>query len=381
MPDDLEFALNQLADANLLLRSLNLTNFSDLSRVQCDEFFSIWDDLPQERQRELMEVMVEQAEANIHLNFRAIFRRLLADASPQVRRLAIEGLWEDERPGLATRLISLLAEDSDPDVRAVAASSLGRFVLLGVLGDIESTLAGSVEQALRAAWARPNETVDVRRRALEGLAYSEDSQVRNLIEVAYYDEDDTMRQSAVFAMGRTADPFWGKHVMTELHSDSAPMRFEAAVSAGELRLTPAVRTLVAMMDDRDGNVREVAALALGKIGGSEAQRALRAAARSEEVRLADAANEALEELAFNGGSADEALLLTFPVPGGRASDSEWTDESDDADDLDEDEFAEVRLDDVAGEDDGWDDDDEEGLLWVDDEETLDDWDDFDGEDI
>jgi hypothetical protein len=402
MADDFEFALAQMADEDRPLRSLSLTNLSDLSRAQLESFRAAWEGITPRRRLELIQVMVEQAEANIHLNFHAILRGLLADAEPQVRRLAIEGLWEDERPGLAPVLLALLAEDPNPDVRAIAASSLGRFVLLGALGEIEPSLSGEVEQALRAAWARPHEAVDVRRRALEGLAYSErseDPQVRNLIETAYYDEDETMRQSAVFSMGRTADAQWASYIMAELGSVSASMRFEAAAAAGELRLVPAVRALVRLMDDPDGSVREAAALALGKIGGKEAQRALRLAARSEDARLAEVADEALEELAFDGGAADETGLMTYPrrpserltddgdadyLPGSRRPavagwEAELDEEDDvepDEDDLDSDDFE----DEDEEADDGWDnDEDAEALIWGDDEEEededLDDWDD------
>jgi 8-oxo-dGTP pyrophosphatase MutT (NUDIX family) len=116
------------------------------------------------------------------------------------------------------------------------------------------------------------------------------------------------------------------------------MRFEAAASAGELRLGSAVRSLISLMDDPDSSVRETAALALGKIGGKEAQRALHRAAESEEDRLAEAAREALEELAFNSDELDEAALLDFtPEPSDRTvayDDDDWDDE--DEDDFDED---------------------------------------------
>ena len=85
--------------------------------------------------------MVEQAEADIQLNFHAILRSCMEDAEAEVRRLAVEGLWEDERPTLVHPLLGLLRDDVEPDVRAVAATSLGRFVLLGALGEIDRELS------------------------------------------------------------------------------------------------------------------------------------------------------------------------------------------------------------------------------------------------
>ena len=116
-------------------------------------------------------MLVEQAEANIHLNFHAILRSLLTDADAEVRRLAIEGLWEDEKPSLIAPLISRLREDESAEVRASAASSLGRYVLLGVLEEIGLEPASAAESALHETWFREGEVNAVRRRALEGLAF------------------------------------------------------------------------------------------------------------------------------------------------------------------------------------------------------------------
>jgi HEAT repeat protein len=364
MSTDFEYALTQLADAGKTIRSINLSNLSDLARGQTDAFRDTWAGLSPARRTELVTAMVEQAEKNIHLNFHAILRGLLADDDPQVRKIAVEGLWEDERPSLVAPLIAMMAEDSAPEVRAVAALSLGRFVLLGALGEIDPELADEAARALRAAWSRAHEPVDVRRRALEGLAYSEGPDIPTLIETAYYDEDEAMQQSAVHAMGLTCDPRWTRYVLSELRNVSAPIRFEACASAGELHLAPAVRPLVELMDDPDSSVREAAAIALGKIGGREAQRALRAATRVDDARLAEAAEEALEELAFNSEGAEDAPLIEYP-PGPRAADEEddWSDdlefEAYDADDDDLDNGLEP----------GWEDEEEDELDWDDEDDA------------
>jgi HEAT repeat protein len=324
MTTDFEFALAQLANESRPVPNINLTHLSDLSRTQAEEYRAVWNTLSPERRCEIVNAMVERAEADIHLNFHAILRRCLDDAQAEVRRRAIEGLWEDERPSLIEPLLKLLEGDAESEVRAVAATSLGRFVLLGELGDIDRSLTRRVESALRAVWLRGNEAVDVRRRALEGLAYSEDADVQSFIESAYFDEDESVRQSALFAMGRTADPRWARYILAELTSASASMRFEAAASAGELRLAGSVRVLISLLDDSDSTVREAAALALGKIGGKEAQRALHRAAESEEDRLAEAAREALEELAFTSDEMDEAALLDY-MPERSHSDTEYDD--------------------------------------------------------
>jgi hypothetical protein len=297
--EDLEGVLAQLADESRSVRAINLVHLSDLTREQTARFRTAWGSFPSPRRRELVKTMVDQAEANIHLSFHTVLRECLTDTDAQVRRLAIEGLWEDERPNLIPRLVALVTEDPVSDVRAAAAISLGRFVLMGALGEIAELLAYQAEQALLSAWYRPHEGSEVRRRALEALAYTSDPAIHDLIDIAYYDEDEQLRQSAVFAMGRTADRRWAKIVLAELRSQDPAMRFEAATSAGELSVRAAVRRLIELLDDSDSNVREAAALALGKIGGRAAREALEIVLGSGDERLVEAAEDALAELTFN----------------------------------------------------------------------------------
>jgi len=298
--------LAQLGDESVPIRSLSLSYLSDLPRSETGSVRTAWNGFSAARRLELIGAMVEQADANIHVNFHAVLRECLNDADAQVRQLAVEGLWEDERPSLVGPLMALLQDDPAAEVQAAAATSLGRFVLKGALGEVSEPLAKQVEQALRTAWFRSHEVVGVRRRALESLAYGDDIAVYELIDSAYYDEDRLMRQSAVFAMGRTADRHWARFILAELASPEAAMRYEAAASAGELSLKAAVKPLVRLLDDTDGHVREAAAIALGKIGGPLARRALEFVAQGNDERLADAAGEALQELAFNVELGEDA---------------------------------------------------------------------------
>ena len=250
-------------------------------------------------------------------------------------------------------------------------------VLQGVLGEISESYAERAEQALRAAWAEPGEAVEVRRRALEGLAYTDEAGVDELIESAYYNEDDLMRQSAIFAMGRTADRRWARAILTELGSIDAAMRYEAAGAAGELGLTSAVKPLIRLLDDADATVREASALALGKIGGREAKQALQACLEASDRALADAATDALDELTFNSEDSEAPLLEYEPSPkrGGGDEDEDLDDaydpdfdfdaEEDTEDDIDDDEWAENDEDDEDEEDD---EDDLDEFFGEDDEE-------------
>jgi HEAT repeat protein len=377
MSEDLDLLLQQLADESRAVRTINLTRLSDLPRAEAAETYAQLARLNPRRRLELVSMMTEQAEANVHLNFLAVLRECLNDGEAPVRKVAVDGLWEDERTSLVGPLVRLLAEDPGPEVRAAAAVSLGRFVLRGVLGEISDAYAERVARALRGAWSRPGEVVEVRRRALEGLAYTDEDGVDELIEAAYYDENDQMRQSAIFAMGRTADRRWARLVMTELGSGDPGMRYEAASAAGELALTVAVKPLIRLLDDADSAVRETAASALGKIGGRDARHALEACLESSDRGLVEAATDALEELAFNSEALDTPLIDYNPRTGRAGLDDEDDEDSeDDEDDEDDDAWADDEF--GADEEDEWAGDEfgEDGEMdW--DGEDEDDADDFD----
>ncbi len=371
MTQDFDALLQQLTDAGRPVRSIDLFALSDATRDRVTDFERSWKELEVDRRLELVNSMVEQAEANIHLNFHAVLRALLRDPDGRVRKLAIEGLWEDERTNLVLPLIALLRGDPVADVRATAAVSLGRYLLLGALGEIDAKPVREAEQALREAWFRSGEVNDVRRRALEGLACCELRGINEMIRSAYYDDDASMRQSALFAMGRTADSRWSKLVLAELNSYEPAMRFEAAQAAGEIGLKSAVARLVECIEDVDSAVREAAVIALGKIGGPNARRILKAVLRGDDEALAHAAEDALDELSFGSSSVDDALMVYEP---GTPLEAELSDEIDDDDDFDDDGFGDDDDDDSIDwdlQDDGFGDGDDE------DDDEDDDWDDED----
>jgi HEAT repeat protein len=364
-----ETALAQLADESRPVRSIDLHPLSDVPRDRIGDFMVMWEALTAERRLELLREMVERAETHVDLNFHAVLRALLGDADAQVRRLAIEGLWEDEKPNLIPPLTDILSNDKTPEVRAAAATSLGRYIYLGVMEEIAQRHADAAEASLRQAWFRQGELNEVRRRALESLAYTDTQGLNEMIRNAYYDDDELMRQSAVFAMGRTGDSRWSRLVIEETANPDPAMRFEAAQAAGEMGLKPAVQQLIRLVDDPDSSVREAAVAALGKIGGTLARRALEALVRSDDEALAQAADDALSELKFISSVPEDM------APAGRGeSDDEYDlesdedDEGDFDDDLDDDEYADDYADgdeyedeeEEFAEDSDWEDDEDDG---------------------
>lgn len=277
----------------------DLATLSGPSREEADLFVSRLAAEQGERKRLLFERMVRSSEADFQLDYHDLFRPFLGDADPLVRRYAVEGLWEYDRADLVAPLLALLGGDPDVMVRAAAALSLGRYLFLGECEELDERLTRRIEGALRVAAEDADEDVEVRRRAVESLAYiNEETWVHRLIDAAYTHPDTRMRESAVFAMGRNAEMIWAEMILEELHSEHAAMRYEAARASGELELQRAVERLIELLDDVDAEVQDMAIWALGQIGGRRARAALEACVAHGSEALAAAAAEALDEMEF-----------------------------------------------------------------------------------
>ncbi|MEZ4771151.1 MAG: HEAT repeat domain-containing protein [Caldilineales bacterium] len=278
------------------LARIDLGAMSNLSPAQLEQYQAVWQNLSLQRRQDLAAALVELSEDRFDIIFNDIFQWLLLDEDARVRSLAIEGLWEDEDVRQITPLLRLMQADPAPAVRAAAALSLGRFMLLGELEEIDPQAAKRVEDALRQAYVADEYDVAVRRRVLESLAYSGQEDVEEFILEAYESDDHDMQVSAVFAMGRNASRRWRKIVLAELSSADDAIRFEAVRAAGELAMKSAVPDLVAMVSDKDVELRDSAIWALGRIGGQQARRTLRALTKSEDEDVREAAQESLAEL-------------------------------------------------------------------------------------
>ncbi|MHB1317517.1 MAG: HEAT repeat domain-containing protein [Anaerolineae bacterium] len=295
MTEEFRAALEDLESLDGPVGRLLVERFSGVGPEDAALFRDRFPRLSDERRLALLSSMVESAEADYELSYMALLRIALEDPLPAVRRMAIEGLWEDERLDLLRRLLSLLEADPSDEVRAAAASSLGRFVYMAECEDLPSARGEQVREALERAVA--GQSVEVARRALESLAYINDETITRLIDEAYAGSQPLMRQSAVFAMGRSADRFWAETVLGELHSDDPAMRFEAARAAGEMRLTRALPLLARLIaGDRDAEVQAMAIWAMGEIGGKRARQLLERLAEGEDEAQSAAAEEALERM-------------------------------------------------------------------------------------
>ncbi|NUQ39069.1 MAG: HEAT repeat domain-containing protein [Caldilineales bacterium] len=295
MNRDLSGLLTSLSDANAKIVYRSLIALSDLDRQELQVFQTAWATFAPALRRELLAALAELAEEHVEYDFRAIFRWALADADPAIRVLAIDGLWEDDSPQLLPHYLRLL-QDAEAPVRAAAALALGRVCYWSECGDIPEAPGESAAAALWDVYQQPQEALEVRRRALEGLAVSCHPQVDQAIKQAYYDGETLLRASALYAMGRSADPRWIPFLLPELRQPQPELRLEAARALGDLEARAAVQPLLEMMvDEPDLEVLLAAIAALSQIGGAKARRALEALTGSDNEALADAAVTALDE--------------------------------------------------------------------------------------
>jgi HEAT repeat protein len=293
-----ETFLQELADPMQPLAATKLATLSNIGPDDASRFGDALQALPEERRERLLEELVDLAEDNVELNFDAVFLDALRDADPQVRRTAVQGLWEHEGRDLIGPLIDLLRRDEDAGVRADAALALGRFVLRAEFDTLAADDTDRIESALRDVFDDVTEIAEVRGRALEALGARSLPWVRELIERAYDDDDRRLRLSAVHAMGRSCDVDWLSTLLLELESEDAEMRFEAAGALGSIEDEEATGPLVGLLYDEDLEVRMAAIGALGEIGGPLAKGALEELLAENDELVHDAVVEALAEADF-----------------------------------------------------------------------------------
>ena len=305
--EDLGQLLEQLGEESGALPSAKLYLLSDLGGKRLADFFAAFDAYPLQQQRRLVRALVQLAEESFQVNFDAIFRQCLGNQDGEIRAAAIDGLWENQDVALTGPLVSMLRSDPSALVRAAAATALGRFVLAGELEQLDQPIQARLTAELLTTIHLKGEGLEVRRRALESVAYACTPEVMEVLETAYYHEDEQMRLSAVVGMGRSCDRQWAKIVLDELENESPAMRYEAALASGNLALRRAVPTLTNLLDDADPQVRNAVIWSLGQVGGDQAKQALLAALEDADEDTAAALEDALAEQALSDGDLDFPL--------------------------------------------------------------------------
>ncbi|MEM1416690.1 MAG: HEAT repeat domain-containing protein [Myxococcota bacterium] len=210
-------------------------------------------------------------------------RNLLGSDDAEVRR--ISAWWLRHRvfaiAQIFHRMEDVLASDADPVRRARAARAIGEFMLPAGLG------------ALQAAYG--DESAEVREAVVLGLARLNHSGANVTVAAALADADAAVRRAAIEVINqlnffRDTDALVGA-----LADDDAEVRTRAAYLVGQFRADGAEVALAGLLrSDESVNVRQAAAIALGRLGTSAAREALvDARDRGDDSLVLDAIDVAL----------------------------------------------------------------------------------------
>jgi hypothetical protein len=197
---------------------LSRLNTTDIKQIQ-----PVWDGLDPDYRRKLLRRLVDVSEANFDLDYHIIGMMALKDADAEVREAGVDLLFEDMSIELMDRLIEMAQWDDSAEVRAAAASALGRFILAGELEELPERETARAQDVAVNLLSNEDESIDVRRRALEAISNSSHEIVEEAIRDAYDSYDHKMRVSSVFAMGRSCDPQWGSTAMMRSFNTKPPV--------------------------------------------------------------------------------------------------------------------------------------------------------------
>ena len=303
----LERFLQDLGDEDKPLKHSGLLQLAGLSSEDAFEFKTVWYALPTTRKRDILAKLVELSEDNLELDFNTIFRASLSDENDDVREQATIGLWECDDRVVIRPLLGILQDDSSPKVRAAAAMSLSKFSGMAQDGKLLSRDAGKIRDALLGVIGNDDEDIDVRRRAIEAVASFNSPEIEQIIRDTYNSGDDKLKQSSIFAMGRSSDSRWLPIVLQETRHDDPAIRFEAANACGQLGDETIVPHLIGLIKDDDSLVQTSAVHALGEIGGQLAKRALLQCLKMGDEAIEEAAQTALGNIEFD----EDPLGLRF----------------------------------------------------------------------
>jgi HEAT repeat protein len=323
-----------------------LRGFSDLSRKDLNTLVQLWTEIEPKRKLSLFEDLEMITENDTLVCFDEFAKLGLTDPDAAVRVMAIRLLWECEATVLIPAFVELMLDDLAEDVRAAAASALGKFVYLGELESIPDSFRISVVQNLLDVVGGVD-TPLVRRNALESLGYSGNTKVPGLIKKALESQDILWMRSALYAISRSADDQWEETVIKYLSHSDSEIKFEAVRAAGELELQESREMLLQLLDENvdDLELRYATIWALSQIGGEGIKETfedlLKKSDDEDEISWLE---KGLENLDI-GNDIEKMSLLNFAGDAPKRDEDELDDDfADDYDDEVEEESDEDEMD-------------------------------------
>jgi hypothetical protein len=307
--------MEALLDEETIYNPRYLYRYTDLEPDEVKIFEEVWPRVSTWRRKALLEDLEALGEKDYLLSFETMACSAVKDENPEVRLGAARVLLEYESHKLVEIYLSLLENDTDPQVRAVSAQGLGRFLYLGELEELPENLWHGLEDRLIKVAVADSSTL-VRRRALESLGYSGRKEVIPLLETAYASGEREWIASALFAMGRSANEMWEERVIAMFEHAYPVIRLEAARAAGELELREAIPGLFELLEDDNDDVRMAAIWSLSQIGGEGVRDVLeKLQDQIEDEEEIEFIESALDNLSF---TEELELFTIFDLPGTQA---------------------------------------------------------------
>jgi hypothetical protein len=258
-------------------------------------------------------------------DYSSVLRDHLDDPEPEVRMLALEGLWGYPDPELIPPLLAAAENDPNEQVRCRAIITLGRYIYEGEMGDFDVDY-GPADETLRldtlpqedflkvkafllGVYRDESKTLDERRFAVEALSFLNDEEIFAITEEAYSHPEPKMKLSAIFGMGRSGNMRWTEIILKELHNPNPELQREAIRAAGEAGLTDAGKDLWRLTYAEDRETQLEAIWALGQSGWEGAfDRLDELSLFSADSEVQETAEAALEEWYIYSGAMTGELL-------------------------------------------------------------------------
>lgn len=273
---------------------------SDRGRQDIKTLEPTWLKLSSAYKHKVLQALNEASETSFELSYREIALFNIEDESSLARAAAVDLLWEDNSTGTMQLFLKLAQNDPASYVKARALIGLGKFILLGEYGEIPAALALKAQQLAIQLHSSPDESIEVRRHALEALANSNHPDVDHLIRAAYRQGNHLLKAGALFAMGRTCDAQWQDILLAELEGGDNELVYEAVRACGEIQLESSLDSISALAFSDDREIQLMSIWALGEIGGKRAFGILSGLEElAEDEELADMIDEALDAASFS----------------------------------------------------------------------------------
>lgn len=239
---------------------------------------------------------------------------LATDPEVNIRKDAIDLLWDDPNSENMHLLLNLAQNDPVPEARQKAIIGLGRYIYEGMefsFNESFSELVLPEEEILEDSITKEEyfqvkrylldlyhdfeKPISERRYALESLGFAIEEDVLEIIREAYNSEEKLLKLSAVFAMGRNGLLCWKNILMTEIDSRDRAIQQEAISAVGAMGLGEAGTKLLDLTYSPNPDIAKTAIWALAQTGWQGAYERLDELSRISNREIRELAESALEE--------------------------------------------------------------------------------------